>query len=115
MIYLETQEQRDYLDRVRAFADKLGPEMREQLEEKLNYLHGYGCTNRQFDYSRCSLYDDRTPGGFSFTIECLKKGEYVYWMNGGLLYHGPHDGWGSGAGPTFAVTVTPTTGWSVHT
>ena len=29
--------------------------------------------------------------------------------NGGLLYHGP------AGGPTFAVTLTPVEGWSVHT
>lgn len=38
-----------------------------------------------------------------------------YSFNGGLLYHGSHDGFGSGKGPTFAVTLTPTHGWSIHT
>jgi hypothetical protein len=34
---------------------------------------------------------------------------------GGLLFHGPHDGFGSGSGPTFAVSLSPTVGWSIHT
>ena len=34
---------------------------------------------------------------------------------GGLLFHGELDGFGSGAGPTFAVTLTPTEGWQIHT
>jgi hypothetical protein len=38
-----------------------------------------------------------------------------FWFNGGLLYHGAIDGFGSGAAPVFAVTLTPTDGWSIHT
>lgn len=34
---------------------------------------------------------------------------------GGLLFHGPHDGFGSGGAPTFAVTLTPSHGWQIHT
>ena len=34
---------------------------------------------------------------------------------GGLLFHGPHDRYGSGGAPTFAVTLTPTYGWQIHT
>lgn len=41
--------------------------------------------------------------------------EWVYWFNGGLLYHGNHDGFGSGEAPTLAVTLNPTDGWSIHT
>jgi len=36
-------------------------------------------------------------------------------MHGGLLYHGPHDGFGSGSAPVFAVTLEPCDGWSIHT
>ena len=35
------------------------------------------------------------------------EGHYRFWMNGGLLLHG--------YGEVFAVTLTPHTGWSVHT
>ena len=41
--------------------------------------------------------------------------EWKRWFNGGLLYHGPVDGFGSGSSPVFAVTLTPVYGWSVHT
>lgn len=34
---------------------------------------------------------------------------------GGILFHGPRDGYGSGGGPTFAVTLNPTDGYSIHT
>jgi|HubBroStandDraft_1064217.scaffolds.fasta_scaffold27331_2 hypothetical protein len=31
------------------------------------------------------------------------------------VFSSPHDGLGSGSGPTFACTLTPTIGWSTHT
>ncbi len=34
---------------------------------------------------------------------------------GGILYHGPRDGFGSGNGPTYGVTLEPTNGYSIHT
>lgn len=36
-------------------------------------------------------------------------------FNGGLIFHGPHDGFGSGEAPTFSVCLTPEHGWSIHT
>lgn len=56
-----------------------------------------------------------------FCPKCESRGcssapaEYEHWFSGGLLYHGSHDGWGSGAGPVFSVTLTPCTGWAIHT
>ena len=34
---------------------------------------------------------------------------------GGIIWHGPADGYGSGQGPAHAVTLEPTTGYSIHT
>lgn len=34
---------------------------------------------------------------------------------GGIIYHGPRDGFGNGEGPTFSVCMTPTTGYAIHT
>lgn len=34
---------------------------------------------------------------------------------GGILYHGERDGFGSGGGPVFAVTLEKTEGYSIHT
>lgn len=36
-------------------------------------------------------------------------------VNGGILYHGPRDSFGSGDGPVFAVTIGRTEGYSIHT
>lgn len=43
------------------------------------------------------------------------KAEYQHWFNGGLIFHGSHDGYGSGSAPSFSCTLTPTDGWSIHT
>lgn len=41
--------------------------------------------------------------------------EWKRWMNGALIYHGPHDNGGDGGAPTFSVNLVPTNGWSIHT
>lgn len=56
-------------------------------------------------------YDD--PQSFYFLFRRGPKGKVL--MNGGLIYHGSHDGGGDGSAPTFSVCLTPTTGWSIHT
>ena len=34
---------------------------------------------------------------------------------GGMIFHGAHDGYGNGQGPTFSVSLTPAVGWMLHT
>ena len=36
-------------------------------------------------------------------------------MVGGLIFHGAHDGLGSGSAPTFSVSLNNSTGWQIHT
>ena len=36
-------------------------------------------------------------------------------MQGGLIFHGQHDGGGDGGMPTLSVCLTPQDGWSLHT
>lgn len=45
--------------------------------------------------------------------ELTQKG--YHGINGGIIYHGPRDGFGCGAAPTFSVTITETEGYSIHT
>ena len=97
------------LDEVKEFAAKVGKS--EQLQKELDYLANY--SDRE---TRCLLFTDFAPQSFQFTMEVKNKdGEWEYWFNGGLIFHGAHDGHGSGAAPTFSVTLTPTDGWSIHT
>ena len=55
---------------------------------------------------QAELYSDGAPLSFTWRAGGLF---------GGLLFHGPHDRYGSGGAPTFAVTLTPTYGWQIHT
>ena len=71
---------------------------------------------RRSDTTRVRLLPDGALCCFYFVIEQKNSaGEWERLFNGGLLFHGAHDGLGSGSGPTFACTLTPTIGWSIHT
>ena len=52
------------------------------------------------------LFTDFAPLSFTF-----KAGG----LFGGMIYHGPHDGFGSGGEPTFSVCVDKAYGWRLHT
>jgi hypothetical protein len=59
------------------------------------------------------LYKDFAPLSLYFAISKHNGRETV--LNGGLIFHGQHDGYGSGSAPSFSVTLTPTDGWAIHT
>ena len=110
MIEINDQE---YYDEVRAFAERAGK--LEQLKEKLAYLDTYA-EHGDRGKTKCILYKDFAPYSFQFTMqERNELGEYQHWFIGGLVFHGDHDGYGSGSAPTLSVCVNPTDGWSVHT
>jgi hypothetical protein len=113
-------ENKGHFDEVVAFAKKSGlyepaagaDDTNIFLKSRLNYLEHYG----KSDTTRVRLSPDGAPYSFYFVIERKNAaGEWERLFNGGLLFHGPHDGFGSGSGPTFACTLTPTIGWSIHT
>lgn len=100
----------EYLESVRAFADKIG--LRENFETALDRLQ----TSVYGRPARVRLYKDFAPYSFEFVKEYqAESGEWVTAYNGGLIYHGPHDRGGDGSAPTFSVNVTPHNGWSIHT
>jgi len=104
-----------HLEAVKAFAARTN--QTENLQEKLDYLGNYACNSGR--QSRCLLFRDFAPQSFTFSMELKREDEpddaYRPWFVGGLIYHGPHDGHGSGSGPTFSCCLSPTDGWSVHT
>lgn len=105
-----------YLDEVRAFADSI--KMREQLEEQLTYLANYACRpDGDTEKTRAILTKDFAPYSFNVVIEERPSpdAEYTYWLNGGLIFHGPHGGHGSGGAPTYSTCLEPTRGWAMHT
>jgi hypothetical protein len=118
MLVIENQQ---YFDEVVTFAKKIDLYDKNKdnaaLESRLNYLGTYGGKDGDgADKTRVRLFRDFAPYSFSFVIESKDTtGTWSTWFNGGLIYHGPHDGNGSGSAPTFAVTLSPTLGWSIHT
>lgn len=59
-----------------------------------------------------NIYTDRAP--LSFYFVCM-RGEHMDY-NGGIIFHGPHDGFGNGSAPTFSVCIDKSDiGWRIHT
>jgi hypothetical protein len=108
-------EDKNYFDVVVEHAKKLGmydknDETNGTLASRLEYLEKYGG-----DKMRVKLFKDFAPFSFGFVIEQRHGDGWQHLFTGGLIFHGPHDALGSGSGPTFSSTVTPTSGWSIHT
>ena len=119
MLVIENQQ---HYDETVAFAKNVGlyedpGNKNNALSNRLAYLEKYGGKSEDgAERMRVRLFRDFAPYSFGFVIEQkTATDEWARLFEGGLLYHGPHDGNGSGAGPTFAVTLAPTLGWSIHT
>jgi len=94
------------LAQIKAFATTHG--LTESYENTLARLERHsqnGC--------EVKVYSDFAP--LSLYFEIFREG--LFEMNGGFIYHGPHDGFGNGGAPTFSVCLAPdkTAGWSIHT
>ena len=77
-------------------------ELARSLKDGLSHIAAF---QRGGD-GQAELFSDGAPLSFTWRAGGLF---------GGLLFHGPHDRYGSGGAPTFAVTLTPTYGWQIHT
>jgi hypothetical protein len=51
----------------------------------------------------------------SFTFAVVDKATDRCKLNGGIIFHGRHDGFGSGSAPTFSVSLSGEEGWQIHT
>lgn len=100
-----------HLASVRAHADSLGAEIREQLEEKLSFLENYAggeCV--------CELMVDFAPYSFAFNmLKVEADGTRRHWFNGGLILH--NAGSTGAEYPVLAVTLSTQDKphWNVHT
>jgi hypothetical protein len=109
---LEIQNQ-EHFESVKKFAEETG--RMEQLQKRLDYLDTYA-EHGDRGATKCVLGYDWAPHSFSFCMMRRSEGgEYRPWFNGGLIFHGSHDGGGNGSAPTFSVNLNPVDGWSVHT
>ncbi|WP_437230216.1 DUF4120 family protein [Planctomicrobium sp. SH661] len=105
---------------VHEFANRAG--LLDDLLRNLDYLETYanrpGCLydRENGDDTRCRLYPDFAPLSFGFVIDCRRACEdWKQWFVGGLIYHGPHDGFGTGQAPTYSVSLVHKQGWQIHT
>lgn len=94
------------LDQIKTFAKTHG--LNESFNKALARFERYsqnGC--------EVNLYSDFAP--LSLYFEVTRDGQFV--LNGGFIYHGPHDGFGNGGAPSFSVSLDPdrVPGWSIHT
>jgi hypothetical protein len=93
------------------------------LEENLLNVLQNLCWNRPneivgfvyHDYAPLSLSFSRYGIDQDWPIYETNRIPSAYIGNGGIIFHGKHDGYGSGAAPTFSVCLTPTSGWIIHT
>ena len=116
-----------YLREVMDFAETLPEEVRQTLYKNLAYIcRLYPETANLEIY----LQKDFAPYSFAWHIQdgleddpfyhVVSNGEasssvHRRYLNGGIIFHGAHDGGGSGSAPTYSVCLTPTNGWAVQT
>ncbi len=94
------------LDEIRTYAKE--HDLMESFNETYSRLENYSAKGYQV-----TLYSDFAPLSMEFSI----TNEDKLVLYGGFIFHGPHDGYGSGAAPTFSVSLSTDkkAGWSIHT
>lgn len=74
--------------------------------------------NNRREHVETHIYNDFYAFSFEFVRWTCKNGADMkpdFLSDGGIIFHGKHDGFGSGSAPTFSVTLEPTNGWQIHT
>ena len=94
------------LDEIKTFARENN--LLESFNVTFSRLENYS----DKDYT-VTLYNDFAPYSLYFEITMHEK----FILNGGFIFHGSHNGYGSGGAPTFSVCIDPDNkpGWSIHT
>jgi hypothetical protein len=116
VIHSPTPEAAAYLQEVLGVARLRG--VQDRLQRRLDYLSNYANDGEDKAHTKCVLVKDFAPLSFFFTMLSRKNPTEPYecWFCGGLVFHGAHDGYGSGAAPTLSVSVEPVEDdWSVCT
>jgi len=94
------------LDEIKAFAKKHN--LLENFNNTFSRLETYSAKG-----FIVTLYSDFAPLSMEFSI--FKNDILI--LYGGFIFHGRHDGFGSGGAPTFSVSLSmdKEPGWSIHT
>lgn len=99
-----TPEAQGRLQECETFLASVPPERAKQLRETLE--RSLATISRLAGDSTMRLTSDFAPLSFGFSGNKWR---------GGVIFHGPHDGYGSGSAPTFSVSLNNIEGWEVHT
>lgn len=99
------------LDEALEFAKKIGDTTLQRCLDRLKTSEEHYILDGRPIQTNIST--DFAPYSFYFVKCDIATGKVI--MNGGIIFHGSHDGYGSGQSPTFSVCLEPTTGWSIHT
>lgn len=94
------------------------------LQQELDYAKSIGNDSLQRCIDRLKMADqncetetqvvrDFAPHSFYF----VKQKDGQFRGNGGIIFHGKHDGFGSGSASTFSVSISDSreTRWEIHT
>jgi hypothetical protein len=84
------------LEAAKKYADSINDDSLDRCLKRLSNYPGAGTTN---------IYPDFAPLSFCYERHDVDAG---YRSNGGIIFHGRHDGYGS-------VCLEPVNGWSIHT
>jgi len=94
------------LDEIKSFATTNG--LTDSFSKTFVRLESYS-----HEGNEVKLYTDFAP--MSLYFEIFREGRFI--LNGGMIFHGKHDGFGSGSAPTFSVSIDPERSphWEIHT
>jgi len=93
------------------FAESIKDESLQRCLDRLEQVEkSYAENGRRV---QTNIFNDFAPLSFEFSRYEVDTAKFL--GNGGIIFHGNHDGYGSGQSPTFSVCLEPTTGWSIHT
>lgn len=95
---------------------ELGKQLQYAKEENNNTLQECIDSLKRVDENHgteTEIFTDFAPRSFYF----VRKMQGQFRGNGGIIFHGRHDGFGSGQAPSFSVSLdnSPVSRWEIHT
>jgi len=105
---------RKRLEECITFINEKRPDLEENFLRQFYFFNDYW---EKFPNTRLRVMLDFAPLSFYFEKEWYDKTTDTWRRdyNGGIIFHGCHDGGGNGGAPTFSVNLIPVDGWATHT
>lgn len=96
-----------------------------KLNQELEYAKSIGSDTLQQCIDRLKQVDEKLETETTISNDFAPRSFYFQRMdnndrhsgNGGIIFHGPHDGYGSGSAPSFSVSLDDNKEirWQIHT